>query len=156
MTLELIVVANASQARMLSRASLNATLEPLAELVHPGGRAKGLELDDARPGHGGSDHHPGGVRFEPRLDSRRKQHRLFAKEISKWIEDALASGAYHGISLFASSPFLGELKAQLGPKARKTMQAAIDTDLSSFHHQALAHRVEDALRWQSGHGQLVH
>lgn len=156
MTLELIVVANASQARILSRASLNATLEPLAELVHPGGRSKGIELDDARPGHGGSDHHPGGVRFEPRLDLRQKQHRLFAKEISKWIEDALAGGSYQGINIFASSPFLGELKAQLGPKARKTMQAAIDTDLSSFHHQTLAHRVEEALRWQHGQGRVVH
>lgn len=153
---ELIVIANATQARMLRRTSLDATLEPLAELSHPAGRAKGIELDEARPGHGGSDHHPGGVRFEPRLDARRKQHRIFAREISKWIEDALTTGTYQGLSVFASCPFLGELKAQLGPHARKSMHAAIDTDLSAFHHQALAHRIHDALQWKPAPGTMAH
>ena len=153
---ELIVIANATQARMLRRTSLDATLEPMAELSHPAGRAKRIELDGSRPGHGGSDHHPGGVRFEPRVDARRKQHRIFAKEISLWIENALTSGTYQGLSVFASCPFLGELKAQLGPHARKSMHAAIDTDLSSFHHQALAQRIQDALPWKPAPGAAIH
>jgi hypothetical protein len=36
------------------------------------------------------------------------------------------------------------------------MHAAIDTDLSAFHHQALAHRIHDALQWKPAPGTMAH
>ena len=112
---EWILIANASVARLFSRESDSGPLVPLHSFEHAESRLKASELADDRLGHDSTDGRPGGVSFEPRMDPRRKQHLKFARELAQRLDEGLAGGDCGRITLYASSPFLGELKGQLSP-----------------------------------------
>ena len=138
-----ILVANASLARLFSRGSPTGHLVPLTTMEHPESRLKGSELADDRPGHEATDHSSGGNRYEPRSDVRRKEHQRFAREIAERLETGLAAGEFSTLWLFASSPFLGELKAQLSDAVVKRLQLALDSDLTSFGLAEIEQRLRD-------------
>ena len=127
-----ILLANASHARLLSRDSATDPLVPLATLEHPESRLKASQLADDRPGHEATDNSSGGNRYEPRSDVRRKEHQRFAREIAHRLDSGLAAGEFGALWLFASSPFLGELKAQLSDAVNKRVHLALDSDLTAL------------------------
>jgi len=127
-----ILVANASHARLFSRESPTAPLVPLANIEHSESRLKGTQLADDRPGHEATDNSSGGNRFEPRIDVRRKEHQRFAHELAERLDAGLAAQEFSTLWLFASNPFMGELKAQLSDGVDKRVHLALDTDLTSF------------------------
>ena len=127
-----ILLANASHARLLSRDSATDPLVPLATLEHPESRLKASQLADDRPGHEATDNSSGGNRYEPRSDVRRKEHQRFAREIAHRLDAGLAAGEFNAVWLFASSPFLGELKAQLSDAVNKRVHLALDSDLTAL------------------------
>ena len=143
MKVQWIVVANASLARLFSRDSPTGPLAPLATMEHPESRLKGSELADDRPGHEATDNSSGGNRYEPRSDVRRKEHQRFAREIAERLETGLAAGEFSTLWLFASSPFLGELKEQLSDAVDKRLQFALDSDLTSFGLAEIEQRLRD-------------
>lgn len=145
MKAELTLVANAGEAHFFARESRHDPLMPLAMLKHDDSRSRGTELGTDRPGHGSSDRRPGGVTFEPRMDRRRKQHLIFASEIARRLDEELASGRYASVVLFASCPFIGELKGRLSPAAKRSLSAAVELDLTSFPVDELERRVGEAL-----------
>ena len=63
---------------------------------------------------------------------RRKEHQRFAREIAHRLDAGLASGQFSELWLFASSPFLGELKAQLSDAVNKRVHLALDSDLTAL------------------------
>ncbi len=140
-----IVVANAAHARLFSRALPTDPLIPLSVLEHPESRLKGSELGDERPGHEATDNSPGGNRYEPRTDVRRKEHQKFAQEISQRLDAGLAAGDFDALLVYASNPFLGELKAQLSEAVQKRLQATFDRDLTSFGLDEIERRLQDDL-----------
>jgi protein required for attachment to host cells len=142
---EWIVLANASTARLFSRESDRHPLVPLVTLDHAASQQKTSALADDRMGHGSADSRPGGVAFEPRTSALRKEHAHFARELAQRLADGLASGACDRITLYASAPFLGELKAQLSPAAAKALRAAFAVDLTSFQHGELERRIAHEL-----------
>ena len=107
---------------------------------HAESRLKASELADDRLGHDSTDGRPGGVSFEPRTDLHRKQHLKFARELAQRLDAGLAGGDCDRITLYASSPFLGELKGQLSPAAKKVLRAAADVDLTSYDLRELEER----------------
>ena len=125
-------MANASHARLLSRDSATDPLVQFATLEHPESRLKASQLADDRPGHEATDNSSGGNRYEPRSDVRRKEHQRFAREIAQRLDTGLAAGQFSALWLFASSPFLGELKAQLSDAVNKHMHLALDSDLTAL------------------------
>ncbi len=127
-----ILLANASHARLLSRDSATDPLVPLATLEHPESRLKASQLADDRPGHEATDNSSGGNRYEPRSDVRRKEHQRFAREIADRLDAGLAAGQFSTLWLFASSPFLGELKAQLSDAVNTRVHLALDRDLTAL------------------------
>ena len=124
MKVQCIVVANASIARLFRRDSPTDHLAPLATMEHPESRLKGSELADDR-------------------HDRRKEHQRFAREIADRLETGLAAGEFSTVWLFASSPFLGELKAQLSNAVDKRVQLALDSDLTSFGLAEIEQRLRD-------------
>jgi len=138
-----ILIANAATARLYGRASPAQPLEVLAEHNHPESRLKGSELGSDRPGHEASDHSSAGSRFEPRTDARRKQHQQFADELAERLAQGLAEGRYDSLWLFASNPFLGELKARLSPQVARHVQLAHASDLTALPLDELAQRLRD-------------
>ena len=143
MKVQWIVVANASLARLFSRDSPTDPLVPLATMKHPESRLKGSELADDRPGHEATDNSSGGNRYVPRSDVRRKEHQRFAREIAERLETGLVAGEFSTLWLFASSPFLGELKEQLSDAVDKRLQFALDSDLTSFGLAEIEQRLRD-------------
>ena len=143
---EWILVANASVARLFSRASDKGPLLPLHSFEHAESRLKASELADDRLVHDSNDWRPGGVSFEPRMDPRRKQHLKFARELAQRLDQGLAGGDCGRITLYASSPFLGELKGQLSPAAKKVLRAAVVVDLTSYGLRELEERIAHELR----------
>ena len=138
-----ILLANASHARLLSRDSAADPLIPLETMEHQESRLKGSQLSDDRPGHEATDHSSGGNRYEPRIDVRRKEHQRFAREIAHRLDAGLADGAFSVLWLFASSPFLGELKAQLSDAVNKRVQHALDSDLTALGLSEIEQRLLD-------------
>jgi protein required for attachment to host cells len=143
---EWILIANASVARLFSRESDSDPLLPLHRFEHAESRLKASELADDRLVHDSNDWRPGGVSFEPRMDVHRKQHLKFARELAQRLDQGLAGGDCCRITLYASNPFLGELKGQLSPAAKKALRAAVVVDLTSYGLGELEERIAHELQ----------
>lgn len=131
---DLIVIANASEARLLSREGATAALV-MVDSVH-------------RPERGAAAGAPVRVHQEPGepLDPRRRRMREFAMVVAQRIEDELADGHYAAPALFAACPFLGELMRQLPRRTKEAMRAVIDADISDLDGAEAAQRIEQELR----------
>ncbi|VTU21589.1 Protein required for attachment to host cells [Variovorax sp. RA8] len=127
-----ILVANASVARLFRRGSASEALVPVETMTHRQSRLKGAELAHDRPGREANDNSRGPNRFEPRSDVRRKEHLRFAHEISERLEKGLAAGEFDSLLVFASSPFLGELRALLSERVEKHLKMALNNDLTAL------------------------
>lgn len=142
---DLILIANSRVARLFTRASADEPLVPLAALEQPDAHLKASDAGDDRPGHGSSDNCPGGVTFNPKLDPQRKADLKFAHVVASRLDEALASGDCGRLVLFASNPFLGELKGALSEAAAKHTSSSINLDLTSFGLDEIDRRVASAL-----------
>jgi protein required for attachment to host cells len=141
---EWIVIGNAAaHVRLLLRGSPSEPLVALATLEHPQSRLKGSELADDRPGREATDNSRGSNRFEPRSDVRRKEQQRFAREVTQRLEAGLAAGEFGALRIFASNPFLGELKAVLSDAVAQRVKVAHDTDLSALGLAEIEHRLSD-------------
>jgi protein required for attachment to host cells len=140
-----VIVANASNARILEDQGEGA-LAVLHTFTHPQSRSKGSELSTDKAGMEKSDSgFGGGAAFQPRTDVRQKEHAVFARELAAHLEHAALQGAFGSVALFASNPFLGELKSHLGSATQRLVGSTHDLDLTSFGLAELEQRVARAL-----------
>jgi protein required for attachment to host cells len=137
-----IVVANASQARFFKQDSASGPLIAVTSMAHPASRLKGSELANDRPGHEATDNSPGGNRFEPRSDPRRREHRRFAREVADRLDDALGAGEFSSLWICASDPFLGELKPELSEAVRHRLERTTDSDFTSLDIGEIERRLQ--------------
>ena len=136
-----VVIANAGNARILQDQG-DAALTVLRTFQHPASRSKGSELVSDKAGVEKSDGAlGGGAAFQPRTDPRQKEHMVFARELGDYLEHEAKQNAFRSLAVFASSPFLGELKAQLGPATQRLLGSTHDLDLTSFGLAELERRV---------------
>ena len=135
-----IVIANATHARVLEHEP-GAAMNVLASFNHPAGRRKTSELAGDRMGAERNDRAFGGAAFQPRLDPKEREHRRFARELAQYLESAAAGGRFRALAIFASSPFLGELKGTLGAATYRRLQSTRDLDLTSFGLQQVQEHV---------------
>lgn len=131
---DLIVIANASEARLLSHESTTATLVVVDSVHRTESSAAAIT---PRRVH----HEPG----EP-LDPRRRRMREFAAVVAQRIEDELADGHYAAPALFAACPFLGELMRQLPRRMKEAMRTVVDADISDLEGTEMAQRIAQELR----------
>ncbi len=143
MKTQFILIANAGIARLFIRDASDGLLQPVATLEHPSSPHPGG--DGARSGHSNTDSRPGGVAFEPHLDAQHKARKEFAEQLAARVEQELASDRFNRLVVFASSPFLGDLRAHLGPGAVALLGAAINLDLTSFGLVELEARITEAM-----------
>ena len=140
MKAEWILIANATRARLLQKEQ-GSPLVVIQSFEHPQGRAKTSELADDRAGQGKTDHSFGGASYPPRLEAKDREHLRFARELARYLEHQARQGNFHSLALFASSPFLGQLKAQLGKATARLLTATHDLDLTSVGLVELDQRV---------------
>lgn len=135
-----IVIANATRARILQR-ERGEPMSVVKTFNHPEGRGSVHDLVDDRAGHGRSDYSSSGSAYPPRIDAKRKEHERFACELAAFLERAGEQGAYRSLALLASSPFLGELRAELGQAAGKLVTVFHDVDLTAVGPAELEKRI---------------
>lgn len=136
-----LVVANGVRARVLETAEGGGYVH-VADLVHPESRLKGSQIEPDRPGHVTSGAHgSGSAEYRPRLQPHERELQHFAEEIAGVLEAGIAGGRCAGLLLVASNPFLGELKARLGEKARERVLRSVAHDYTALPDAELAQRL---------------
>lgn len=139
-----ILIANASRARLLRREDRGRYTE-LRSFEHPASRLRSSVLGDDERGREAADGSFGAAAYEPRIDAQRKEHLRFAAELAGFLETAAQQGLFGSVQVFAASPFLGELKAQLGDATRRVLAGSHDLDLSAVGPAEIGPRIERAL-----------
>lgn len=135
-----ILIANATRARVLEQLP-NQRVKELASFEHAAGRSKVSELVHDRAGSERSDRSFGAAAYQPRLDPKDKEHQRFARELGEWLERGALAGSYASLEVFSSNPFLGELKAGIGPATQRLLRGVHDRDLTMVGRAELARRI---------------
>ena len=138
-----ILVANATEARLLQQEQ-GEPLVVLQAFHHPAGRQHSAQLGDDKAGREASGHGFGGAAYQPHVDAQTKEHLQFARELAAHLEKAAGEHLYAALALYASSPFLGELKNALGEGTHKLLTATHDVDLTSFGLGEIERRLAQA------------
>ena len=129
----------------LSTTWMRRSVTPLQSCEHPASRQRSSVLGDDKAGRELSGHGFGGAAFEPHIDAQHKEHLEFARELGERLERGAQEGRCESIALFASSPFLGELKQALGPGAQRLLAGAHDVDLTAVGLAELQQRIRHEL-----------
>ena len=143
-----IVSANAARARVFERDPQTAALTETAAFVHPASRQHDRELDSDRAGHvqrGYASDSRGSTQYAPPLSAHERERARFARELAAFIGREVQARRCPGWILFASDPFLGELKATLGDAARKALLCAEPCDLTASDGRQLGLRATATL-----------
>ena len=141
---DLILIANAAQARLF-RAAPGEPLVLVQSFEHQLSRAKAAELAPAPAGRGRSDHSSSGAGYPPRVDAKEKEHHRFARELAEHIEQRARQNDFKGLGIFASNPFLGTLKAELGSATARLLSCTHALDLTTVGEAELGARIRQEL-----------
>lgn len=144
-----LVVANAARARVLEETERAGRYVSVADLVHPQSRLKGEQLAGDRPGHvhaEGRGHGLGSTSYVPRTDPREREHDRFAREVAAAVNEGVAQGRCAGVTLVASDPFLGHLRAHLSAQSEKLVLRTVSSDFTTLREDELARRISAAAR----------
>ena len=141
---DLILIANATHARLLTH-ERGKPMALLQSFEHPQSRSKTSDLADAPAGRGKADRSSSGATYPPRMDAKTKEHQRFARELAQALELQAQQGTFGALALFASSPFLGGLKAKLGSAARRILHSTHELDLTSLGMAELEPRIRQVL-----------
>lgn len=139
-----ILIANATRARLLEQETTDKVKE-LKSFEHPKSRSRASELGTDRAGYQRTDRSYGAASFQPRTDPKQKEHVLFAREVAGYLEREAHLGTFGSISLLVSSPFLGELKAELGDATKRLLGVTRDVDLTMVGKAEIGRRVANEL-----------
>jgi protein required for attachment to host cells len=145
------LIANATRARLLQQ-ELGAPMVILESFIHPAGRAKVSDLAEDKAGQEKTDRF-GGAAYEPRVDAKRKEHIEFARELAHLLEQEAQLDHYRSLTIFASNPFLGGIKAELGKATRRLLVTTHELDLTSFGLSELEERIAHEMAL---HGETIH
>lgn len=137
---EWILIANATHARLLQRRS-SERVEELKQFEHPQSRTKTSDLVNDRAGHTSADRSYGGTTLQPHSDLRQKEQLRFARELGAYLEREALQGTFGSLEVFASSPFLGHLKAALGSATVRLLARTHNVDLVAVGKAELARRI---------------
>lgn len=138
-----ILVANASQARLLQKEP-GSPLVVLQAFHHPASRQRSSTLGDDKAGREKSDGSFGGTAYQPRVDAQAKEQLHFARELAAALEQGARDGRYATVQVFASSPFLGELRHALEDGTRRHVAGMHDVDLTALGLSEIEERVRAA------------
>lgn len=139
-----ILVANAAQARLFQREP-GSPMTVLQAFHHPASRVRSSVLGDDERGREQTDSRAGAAAYQARVEPHRKEHLRFAAELADFLEQGARAGSCRQIHVFAASPFLGELRAQLGDATHGLLAGSHDLDLSAVGLAEIESRVQQVL-----------
>lgn len=118
-----ILISNTTRARVLQQEPGSAMVV-LESFVHPAGR---------------------GQPSEPPKNARHKECTPFAQELARYLEHEARQGHFGSLAIFASAPFVEELRASLGKTTRRLVSGFHELDLTSVGVAELDRRVSHEL-----------
>lgn len=127
------LVANAARARLLAREQ-GEPLQLVRAFGHVQSRMRSSELDDDKAGREIGASGFGAGAFRPRTGAHDKERHRFAHELARFLDLEARQGRFATLAVFAPSPFLGDLKHELGAATVHRLAAAEDLD---FTHASL-------------------
>lgn len=139
-----ILIANSAHARCFLRESGSRHWSMLTEFDDALGRVKGLELASDRSGYEANPQ-GGGAAYTERSDPRTKEHERFAARLARFCNEGIAAHRCDALAIFASAPFLGEIKEHLDEQARKALRVAAPHDFTNLSGTELLRRVDQEL-----------
>ena len=140
-----ILVAGASQARLLQQEG-GAPMTVLQAFHHPQSRLHSSELGDAERGSVQAGPRQGRAAYEAHIEPQRKEHLRFATELAGVLEQGAREGRFRHVRVFASNPFLGELKGKLGTQTQRLLAGVCDLDLTGLGLAEIEQRVQGAVQ----------
>jgi len=137
-----VLVANATHARLLQQQERGTPMAVLKSFSHPDARSKIGELGDDRASREDLLRNFGGTAYQPQTGAIQKAYQRFARELAEYVERHAQLGSFDSFSVFASSPFLGQLKAEIGAATGRRLVGTHDLDLTSVGAVELPRRIE--------------
>ena len=135
-----ILIANAARARLLQH-DRGSPMVVVQSFAHQESRERVGTLADDKMGQERTDTGFGGAAYQPRLDAKDKEHLRFAHELALYLQDHAQRQSFHALTIYASSPFLGKLKAELHPATQQRLAATHDLDLTGLPLEELEQRL---------------
>lgn len=139
-----VLVADGAHARLLARVGASAALRAVP---------KGIFAHEVRPTNAMGSDRPGrtqesvgGARhtIEPRVDWSRQEKERFAQRLAAHLEEQVQRHGFDRLILVAPPRFLGDLRAALGPQARKRLEGELDKDLTELAPREIEARLVTA------------
>lgn len=139
------LIANATTARLLQQQG-DGPMVVIRNFTHPQGRTKVSDLVKDHAGRESTGRSfGGGAAFQPHTEVKHKEHERFARELAEYLEHEALQGKFGKLQIFASSPFLGELKGQVGDATLKLVAGAHPVDLTAVGVTELKRRIAHEL-----------
>lgn len=113
-------------------------------------KSKSCEPDGPGAAVESTERRPVGVSPEQRTDANAKERKAFAGALAQRIEIEVADEPFDHLVLFASSPFLSDLRTRLGPRSMNALADCVDMDLTSSPFAEMADHVNEALSQRRG------
>jgi protein required for attachment to host cells len=140
-----VVVANGSKAAFyqFQIADEKARLDLEAQFEHAQSRAKGVDLRSDRPGavrgHGSDS-----TQYQPHLDVKRSELEHFGQQLADELDRQRRAGRFAQLTLVASNPFLGVLRARLPDGTRDAIDQVIPHDYTQLDARDLKLKLAEA------------
>lgn len=136
------LIANSTRARLLQQKP-GSPMVILESFIHPANPTQPAELSPRAV-------HPrtgrlGEVLYAATLGTRRSEQTEFARELGHLLEQEAQLDHFRTLTVFASRPFLGELRAQLGKATQRRLLAVHEADLTTFTLSELEERIANEL-----------
>lgn len=127
-----VLVADRARARVFqSPWPLNSTLDEIATLVHPEGKAKESDVLTDGPGRF-ADTVAGPHSGEPRTDHRHRTAQDFAHVLADHLEKGRVTNQFGHVVIIAPALFLGVLRDTLSGPLSKLVDHEVDKDLTQL------------------------
>lgn len=137
-----ILVANGSRARLLQRDHPGAALREIMDWVHPQTREHLGTPDSAHRTSGMRGRTGLAATESPKAHARAQ----FAHDIRAWLSQAVAAQGVGRLAVFASNPFLGDLRASGEAELDKLLCASHPLDLTGLTLPELEERLHQHFR----------
>ena len=144
----LILVADASRARLCSWNPTQSKLQILEEFAHPESRLHSRDLVSDRPGR--TQAGPGGGRaaMDQRSDAHKREAERFATELAARLQREIGkSGPMTRLAVVAPPAFLGHLRNKFSRQCTDALRETAAADLCSVRDHDLKQAVAKHFFW---------
>lgn len=125
-------MAHGSAAKIIEYRKNSKEIRIVKEFLHPGTEKKDVEIHSDRPGRSfasiGNERHA----MDPGEEATDHERRVFAKEITDFLEKNFGENKFTGLIITAPPDLLGHLRKSLSATVKKLLKGELDKDLYSL------------------------